>query len=150
MSKITFYQVMNDEVIKASCIILEKCYKNDLKTFVHAGNEEIKKILNKNLWTFAQKSFIPHGSDEDPDPSMQPIYISCKDECPIEANCLMLLGKYRKDIGDYSRVLVMVDGLEATDVENAQSLSNSLKNLGHKVEYYKQNRSGGWECVIGE
>lgn len=139
---------MNGEIIKAACIILEKCFKNDLKTFVQVGDEDTKKMLNKTLWTFAQKSFIPHGSDEDPAPEKQPIYISCKDECPIDASCLMLIGKERKDVGDYERVLVMVDGSAANDVENAQSLCDSLKNLGHKAEYYKQNGSKGWECVI--
>lgn len=150
MSKITFYQVMNGEIIKACCMILEKCYKNNLKTFVQLEDEETKKILNKTLWTFAQKSFIPHGTDEDPDPEKHPIYISCKDECPIDASCLMLIGKSRKDVGNFERVLVMVDGADDTDVESAQSMLGSLKNLGHKVEYYKQNRSNGWECVIGE
>lgn len=150
MGKITFYQVMNGETIKAACIILEKCFKNNLKTFVQLGDEETKKLLNKNLWTFSQKSFIPHGSDEDPDPEKHPIYISCKDECPIDADCLMLIGKTRLDSDNYQRVLVMVDGTIDTDVESAQSMRDSLKNLGHNIEYYKQNRSGGWECVIGE
>lgn len=150
MSKITFYQVMNGEIIKASCIILEKCYKNNLKTFVQLSDEDTKKDLNKTLWTFAQKSFIPHGSDDDPEGSKQPIYMSCSDECVIDASCLMLIGARRIDIKDYERVLVMIDGTSETDVESAQSMHDSLKNLGHKTEYYKQNRSGGWENVISE
>lgn len=150
MSKITFYQVMNGEIIKSSCMILEKCFKNRLKTFVQTGDEETKKILNKSLWTFAQKSFIPHGSDEDPEADKHPIYISDNDECPIDAVCLMLIGKVRIDVGDFKRILVMVDGASKTDVETAQSFMESLKNLGHEIEYYKQNKSNGWESAIAK
>lgn len=145
MSKITFYQVMNDELIKSSCKILEKCYHNNLKTFVEVADDETKRVLNKNLWTFAQKSFVPHGSDEDPLPEEQPIYISSNEKCPINATCLMLIGKYRMDIGNFDRILVMIDGNNDQDVKNAKSMADNFNNLGHEVEYYKQNDSGSWQ-----
>jgi len=148
MSKITFYQVMNDEIIKSACMILDKCFKNNLKTFVNVSDEDTKKLLNKSLWTFSQKAFVPHGSDEDPDPTKHPIYISTSNECPINASCLMLIGNSKTIFGDFERILVMVDGTSENDVESAQSTLDSLKNLGHKIEYYKQNSSGGWDCAI--
>jgi DNA polymerase-3 subunit chi len=135
---------MNGEMIKSSCIILEKCLKNSFKTFVQLENEDTKEILNKTLWTFAQKSFIPHGSDLDPSPEKQPIYISTKNECPIKANMLMLIGKYRLDVGEYERVIIMVDGNSESDFKKAQEMREALKNLGHNIEYYRQNSAGGW------
>lgn len=148
MSKITFYQVMNGEMIKSSCIILEKCLKNNFKTFVLMEDEEKKELLNKTLWTFSQKSFIPHGSDVDPMPEKQPIYLSTKDECPINANLLMLIGKYRVDIGSYERVIIIIDGSSKLDLKNAQEMRESLKNLGHDIEYYKQSSNGSWEIDV--
>lgn len=135
---------MNGEMIKSSCIILEKCLKNNFKTFVQLTNEDTKELLNKALWTFAQKLFIPHGSDLDPLPEKQPIYISTKDECPIKANLLMLIGKYRLDIGEYERVIIMVDGNSKADLKEAQEMCETLKDLGHNIEYYRQNTTGGW------
>jgi len=148
MSKISFYQVMNGEIVKSSCIILEKCLKNNFKTFVQLENDEMKELLNKTLWTFSQKSFIPHGSDLDPMPELQPIYISTKEECAIKANLLMLIGKYRIDIGNYERVIVIIDGNSESDIKNSDEMREALTNLGHKVEYYKQNSAGIWEADI--
>jgi DNA polymerase-3 subunit chi len=145
MGKITFYQVMNDEIIKSSCKILEKCYSNNLNTFVEVSDNDTKQMLNKNLWTFAQKSFIPHGSDEDPLPEAQPIFISNEPSCPINATCLMLIGKYRMDIENFDRVLVMIDGGNVKEVKNAESMSENFQNLGHEVEFYKQQNSGAWQ-----
>lgn len=147
MSKISFYQVMNGDIIKSACIILEKCFKNHLKTFVQVDNEDTRDLINKTLWTFAQKSFIPHGSDIDPMPERQPIYISHLDECPIDATCLMLINKTRIDLGGYERVIIIIDGAENNNIKNASILSAELKNLGHNVEYHKQTKSGTWESV---
>lgn len=138
---------MNGDIIKSSCIILEKCFKNQLKTFVQVANEETWDLINKTLWTFAQKSFIPHGSDIDPMPERQPIYISHLDECPIDPTCIMLIDKTRMDLGGYKRVIIMVDGASSNNIKSAYILRDELKNLGHDVEYHKQNLSGSWESV---
>lgn len=145
MGKITFYQVMNDEIVKSSCKILEKCYSNNLNTFVEVGDNETKQMLNKSLWTFSQKSFIPHGSDEDPIPEEQPIFISNESDCPINATCLMLIGKYRMDIENFERILVMIDGSSEQEVKNARSMVEKYQDLGHEVEYFAQQNSGAWQ-----
>ena len=144
MSKISFYQVMNGEVIKFSCQLLEKCFHNKIKTFVQVPKAEDAALIDKILWTFAQKSFIPHAMDGDPLPKMQPIYISATNECPIDAKGLMLIGVDRLDIKDFDRVMVMLDGNVFEEVKRADALLASFKNLGHDVEYYVQNEKGGW------
>lgn len=144
MSKISFYQVMNGEVIKFSCQLLEKCFQNQIKTFVQVVDDAAAIILDKTLWTFAQRSFIPHAMDTDPNPEKQPIYISSNDKCPIEAKGLMLIDVDRLDVKDFDRVMVMLDGTSPEKLKKAQSLMESFKNLGHEVEYYLQNSKGTW------
>ena len=139
MSKISFYQVMNGEVIKFSCQLLEKCFQNRIKTFVQVPDETAAIALDRTLWTFAQKSFIPHAMDNDPLPEMQPIYISTGDKCPIKAKGLMLIGVDRLDVKDFERVMVMLDGNALDEVKRADALMASFKNLGHDVEYYVQD-----------
>ena len=144
MSKISFYQVMNGEVIKFSCQLLEKCFQNGIKTFVQVADDLAATTLDRTLWTFAQKSFIPHATDKDLLPEKQPIYISTTDKCPIEAKGLMLIGVDRVDVKDFERVMVMIDGNIFDEVKRADALVASLQNLGHNVEYYVQNSKGGW------
>ena len=149
MSKISFYQVMNGEVVKFSCQLLEKCFQNKIKTFVQLVDELAVTTLDRTLWTFAQKSFIPHATDKDPMPSMQPIYISSSDKCPIDAKGLMLIGVDRLDVKDFDRVMVMLDGTLPDEVKRAEALMASFKNLGHEVEYYLQNSKGTWSIRSG-
>lgn len=145
MSKISFYQVMNGEIVKYACQLLEKCYASKMNTFVQIGDEETLETLNKTLWTFAQKSFIPHGSMNDPIPEKQPIYLSVNDECPIEAEILMLLYKEKLDIKNFKRVLNIIDGLDREKVNEAKKFALKLLGLGHEVDYYIQNNKGLWE-----
>ena len=147
MSKISFYQVMNGEVIKFSCQLLEKCFKSNLKTFVQVQNDSMAEMLDRTLWTFAQKSFIPHATDKDPLQNMQPIYISATDKCAIKAKGLMLIGVERMDIKDFDRVMVMIDGLVLDAADAAKAFMDRASELGHEVEYYVQNKKGGWEKV---
>ncbi len=137
---------MNGEIVKSSCVLLEKCFNGGFKTFVQVKDEDLKELINKTLWTFAQKSFIPHGSDTDPLPEKQPIYISTKDSCPIDAKLLMLVGRYRIDVAEYERVIVMVDGNDNEEVKAAHDMLESAKPLGHTVEYYRQTPKG-WETA---
>lgn len=145
MSKISFYQVMNGEVIKFSCQLLEKCFKSNLKTFVQVKDDSIAEMLDRILWTFAQKSFIPHATDKDPLSAMQPIYISSASECKIDAKGLMLLGVERVDLKNFDRVMVMIDGLVQDEVSAASIFMDRVRSLGHEVEYYAQNKKGIWE-----
>ena len=147
MSKISFYQVMNGEILKSSCMLLEKCFQNNFKTFVQVSNEEDVLSLDKTLWTFSQKAFIPHCTNLDPMPEKHPIYISHEDICPIDANILMLIERYRLDIKEYERVLIMLDGTIQADVKQSMDTMNELKNLGHEVEYYRQNAKLAWEKI---
>jgi DNA polymerase-3 subunit chi len=144
MSKISFYQVMNGEVIKFSCQLLEKCFQKNIKTFVQVVDDIAATAIDRTLWTFAQKSFIPHAMDTDPMPDKQPIYISSSDKCPINAKGLMLIGIDRLDVKDFDRVMVMLDGTLPEELKRAEALMASFKNLGHEVEYYLQNSKGTW------
>lgn len=144
MSKISFYQVMNGELIKFSCQLLEKCFQNKILTFVQVSTDDMLVAVDRALWTFSQKSFIPHATDKDPLPEKQPIYISTNAQCPIKASGLMLIGAERIDIKDFERVMVMIDGNIALELKKAEAMMASYKNLGHNVEYYVQNDKGGW------
>lgn len=75
MKQVNIYQVYEKLLKPSLCQLIEKCYSNQLITTLIVNNESINEIDNL-LWTYSQKSFIPHGHQLDQLPEQQPIYIS--------------------------------------------------------------------------
>jgi DNA polymerase-3 subunit chi len=144
MAIISFYQAQLGNQEKAACQLLEKCYKGDYKVLVRLSNEELQESLNKSLWTFAQKSFIPHGSKNDPDPKSQPIYITAGRENPNSFKVLMLVGTMDGVFDEFERVFIVFDGSDAALMSHINGARIKLQIASNQVSYYKQDAKGGW------
>jgi DNA polymerase-3 subunit chi len=145
MAIISFYQALPGNQEKASCQLLEKCYKGNYKVLVRLSNEELQESLNKSLWTFAQKAFVPHGSKNDPLAEVQPIYITTGTENPNGANVLMLVGTIEGVYEQFERVFVVFDDLQGALISNIKGAMEKLQIESNQVSYYKQNAKGGWD-----
>lgn len=144
MTIINFYHLTSGSYEKAACQILEKCYKSDYKTIVKVSNEEVQESLNKTLWTFAQKSFIPHGSKSDPKAELQPIYITTTSENPNNAGVLMLVGTMDGIYDDFERIFVIFDGKDEGAKALVRGAMEKLQTAKNQVSYYEQTKEGGW------
>ncbi|RYE06429.1 MAG: hypothetical protein EOP33_04435 [Rickettsiaceae bacterium] len=90
MKQISIYQTC-EQLLKISlCQIVEKCYDSELITMLVINDELVVEIDNL-LWTYSQKSFIPHGSQLDQLPKQQPVYLSSEFININHANTLVLL-----------------------------------------------------------
>ncbi len=147
MTNISFYHTTLANQEKFTCQLLEKCYKSNYKVLVRAADDEAQESLNKTLWTFAQKSFIPHGSALDPHPELQPIYITCGKENPNQSNVLMLYGITDGIYDEFERVFVVFDGNDGTLLRQVEEARVKLHTPSNNVQYYKQNPKGGWEAA---
>jgi len=145
MSNISFYHITLENQEKFACQLLEKCYNSDYKVLVRLGNEELQESLNKSLWTFAQKSFIPHGSSNDPDPEKQPIYITTGKDNPNAANVLMLVDVMDGIYDEFERIFVVFSGNDGAFLRQVEEARHKLNTPSNKVQYYKQNAKGGWD-----
>ena len=62
--EVIFHHFENDDERKQMNYVyrlIEKGYKKRFgKIYVHASNEEQAKLIDDQLWTFRQESFIPH------------------------------------------------------------------------------------------
>lgn len=76
MLKINFYQTQPKEITRTFCKLSEKCYQSNLNTLVITKNKSHLQNIDKSLWTYSKKTFIPHGTIDDPRPSDQPILIT--------------------------------------------------------------------------
>jgi len=137
----SFYQTYEGLLYKTICQLVEKSYQSSLKITILVPNVEVQEELNKILWTYTRKYFIPHGSQLDPYPEKQPIYITDRLENPNNASVLMIIAPTEMQviladtqyIENFQRIITVYEVLE-----NLPTITNS------SVDYYMQNPTGGW------
>jgi len=75
MTQIQFYHLTATPLERALPKLLEKAYASGFKILLVAGSDERVDQLNQSLWTYAQLSFLPHGSVKDGNVEKQPILL---------------------------------------------------------------------------
>lgn len=76
MLEIKIYKTDNEVLTKNYASIAEKCYYSDEKTCTIVSDESLMHDLDKKLWTYSKKHFIPHATKNDPSPEQQPVYLT--------------------------------------------------------------------------
>ncbi|HJP20665.1 MAG: DNA polymerase III subunit chi [Alphaproteobacteria bacterium] len=145
MTEVSFYHLERTPLEQALPKLLEKVLERDWRALVVAASEERVEALNADLWTYEQRSFLPHGSLSDGHPEAQPVYLSPNQENLNGANVLVLVdGCSGTDIEAYERVLDIFDGASEAAVEAARERWRRLTEAGHELTYWQQNKRGGW------
>ena len=158
--KINCYQTNEANLSKSLCLLVEKCYYNKLKTLILAPNQNLVNILDKGLWTYSKKHFIPHATSSDPLPDKQPIYITEKLKNPNNSEIVIfvniskdkileILSTTNNDINiqKFSRIMFIFDeddgsviGIkELEDILTKSALSN------YDFNHFIQSGSGKWQ-----
>lgn len=146
MARVDFYHLTRTTLEGALPRLLEKVLESGQRAVVMAGTPERVEALNGHLWTFRDRSFLPHGSARDGDPEEQPIWLTDADENPNGATVLILTDGARSDrVADFERCLEMFDGNDEEAVAIARGRWRAYREAGHEVTYYQQTERGGWE-----
>jgi DNA polymerase-3 subunit chi len=146
MTEIRFYHLTRKSLEDALPELLEKCWQRRWRTVVMTGSEERIEALNRQLWTYKERSFLPHGSAKDGAPERQPIWLTDTDENPNNATVLFLTdGAGSEHVGDFTLVCEMFDGNDQEAVQAARDHWRRYRSDGHALTYYQQSASGRWE-----
>ncbi len=146
MTEVSFYHLERTPLEQALPKLLEKVLERDWRALVVAASEERVEALNATLWTYDQRSFLPHGSSADGHPEAQPVFLSTNQENLNRADVLVLVdGCSGAEIEGYERVLDIFDGASEAAVEAARERWRHLTGAGHELTYWQQNERGGWE-----
>lgn len=80
--KIDFHYVINkDNLFQVSYSQIYKFYlKGEKKIYINVKNIIIEQELDKFLWIYKKKSFLPHGTDKDKFFNQHPILITTQDK----------------------------------------------------------------------
>ncbi|MFQ6017012.1 MAG: DNA polymerase III subunit chi [Kiloniellaceae bacterium] len=145
MSDIRFYHLTRTTLERALPQMLEKTLERRQRAVVMASSEERVEALNAWLWTYNDRSFLPHGSARDGHGAHQPIWLTARDETPNGAQVLFLTdGATCARLGDYARCAVLFDGNDPAAVAAAREQWRALRDTGHELTYWQQDERGRW------
>lgn len=145
MAEILFYHLQNQPLEKVLPVLLGKCLERGWNVVVQAASDERVRALDEALWTFADESFLPHGTEADGEPESQPILLTVKDDNPNQAQVRVLIESVPSpDLSSYARALVLFDGNDDEALTKERERWKDLKAKGHDVTYWQQDEMGRW------
>jgi len=156
MIKVSCYKTIQEKLPKAFCMLAEKCYHNGIKLFVHTNSKEYTFELDRVLWTYSKKQFIPHSTIHDLLPEEQPILIGSELKILNNSSNMIIVNASESKI---LSILSSVENFPVTKCErlfflsdNSSSVSSeNIKNIitkssigEFKFESYVQDDTNGW------
>lgn len=152
MSEVRFYHLLRRSLEQALPVMLERCLERGWRTLVLAGSAERVARLDQHLWTYSDRSFLPHGTADDGDGEHQPIFLAVAGEAPggaanpNGARVLFLTdGAEREPIDDFPLVCEVFDGRDEAAVAEARNRWRRYRAAGHSLTYWQQTPQGRWE-----
>lgn len=153
MQQFSIYQTSDELLLKAIFLLIEKCYYSDLKSVVLTVDTEQQEMLNKNLWTYSRKQFIPHGSKVDPQPEKQPIYITDTLQNPNNASVLIIISptniekilQAKEYVSDFKRIIIITDLSE--DLKKLNLKISQITEQENTIDCFTQDQRGSWNKI---
>jgi DNA polymerase-3 subunit chi len=146
MTEVLFYHLTRQPLDKVLPGLLEKTLERGWRAVVQAGSGERVDALDALLWTYADDSFLPHGTARDGMSDQQPVFLTIKDENPNGATVRFLVdGAEAPDLAGYTRAVYIFDGRDYAALAQARAEWKRIKAAGHAVTYWQQNDNGRWE-----
>ena len=145
MTEILFYHLEQRPLEEALPALLEKSLEREWRCAVQCSSPERRDALDAHLWTYSDASFLPHGTDAQPQPDRQPILVTTSDANPNGAQVRFLVdGATLADAAPYLRVVHMFDGRDEEAVSAARDRWREAKAAGHSLAYWQQDENGRW------
>ena len=158
MIQINFYQAATELFDKTIYQIIEKCYQSKAKALVLFTEVDMQEQFNKNLWTYSQKKFIPHGSDQDPFPDKQPIYLTTILENRNDSTVVVLLNPVEKNLitltqlahsdrqvtHNFEKIIIIFDDIDKTILAGVSNFKTHLISQNISFDFFIQDAKGAW------
>ena len=146
MTEVGFYHLLHLPLERALPKLLEKALERGHRAIVLAGSPERIEDLNNVLWTYDERSWLPHGTAADGPAGEQPVFLTVEDENPNGADVLVAVdGRTPATAEGFSRIIDMFDGRDETMVAAARQRWRGYLDQGFDLTYWQQTGTGGWE-----
>ena len=109
--RVDFYVLPGDDErarLVYACRLVEKAYLQDHSVYVHLGSSGEAEAFDELLWTFSDRSFVPHELAQDGAPACAPVLVGAGSPAP--ARLLVNLSAAPPEFhGAYERIAEFVD-----------------------------------------
>lgn len=124
--------------------LLEKTLEKGWRALVKLPQEKLAE-MDAFLWTFRDDAFLPHGRDDEPMETLQPILLSATKDSAEGFDAVFLIdGAELSDMAGVSRAMVMINGRSQEDITRERGRWKALKDAGESLSYYQQDERGRW------
>ena len=147
MAEVLFYHLQRQPLESVLPTLLDRSIERGWKAVVQLASEERLSALDDQLWTFADESFLAHGTDREPHAADQPVLLTLSAENPNGASIRFLVegAPLPDDIASYQRMVILFDGTDSHALALARDQWKAVKAAGHEVTYWQQDARGRWE-----
>ncbi len=147
MTEVLFYHLQRQPLEAVLPALLEKSLERGWRALVQATTPERLSALDDHLWTYSEESFLPHGTDREPDAADQPVVLTLGEGNPNGASVLFLVegAAVPANAAAYERLVVLFDGNDPEALALARAQWQAVKAAGHIVTYWQQDARGRWE-----
>lgn len=147
MTTIQFYHLRSTSLERAVPKLVEKALASKARVVVLARDAAMIRRLSDQLWSANPQGFLPHGTQEDPHPEWQPIYLTTAQENPNQATILMVLnGTIPPAFSHYEKLLDLFDGNDEASVAAARERYRHYRSQPDiALQYVLQQPGGGWK-----
>ena len=159
MIKISCYKTKQDQLAKAFCQLAQKCYYSSTNTCVITNNSNFTIDLDRVLWTYSKKHFIPHATKEDPFPQEQPIYITHSIENPNNSKIIILVNPTEDKllqlfsktsplkIDIVEKIMIISDSIQQIQLSEIKALLLKTNITNSEIRLFEQLDSGLWQTT---
>jgi len=147
VTDVLFYHLQRQPLEAVLPTLLERSLERGWRALVRATSDERLTALDDHLWTFSDESFLPHGTDREPDAAEQPVVLTLAERNPNSAAILFLVegAPVPEDASAYQRLVLLFDGNDEDALAAARADWKRVKAAGHEATYWQQDARGRWE-----
>lgn len=145
-TEVLFYHLERQPLERVLPNLLERTLQRGWRAVVQAGSAERLEAMDAHLWTYADESFLPHGTAKDGAPDRQPVFLTTGTDNPNGAGVRFLIdGADIEDYAGYVRIVVIFDGRDQDALAQARQQWQRARARGAKATYWRQSDAGRWE-----
>jgi DNA polymerase-3 subunit chi len=146
MTEVHFYHLQRQPLEKALPQLIEKCLERGWRCVVQADSDERVDALDALLWTYREDSFLPHGTEREPDAARTPVILTATQSNPNGAQIRFFVdGANADDLSAYERAIYLFDGNDPDAVDAARDTYKEAQGAGFEVTYWQQDKEGRWK-----
>ena len=150
MTEILFYHLERRSLEDVLPGLLEKSLQRGWKALVRVDSADRAAAIDSLLWTYDDRSFLPHAQGGDGDASRQPVLITLEEDNANAAQILFVVGGMGldwtgKNLSQFARIVLLFDGRDPAALDGARKNWKEARAAGHDVAYWKESPSGKFE-----